>query len=64
MRKNIQKRVIDITDIELMPGEPTVCLATKNKALHVAVTNATIICVVFPNLIQKAKKKILLRNGL
>ena len=26
MSKNIQKRVVDITGVELMPGEPTVCL--------------------------------------
>ena len=25
MSNNIQKRVIDITGIELMPGEPTAC---------------------------------------
>ena len=26
MSKNLQKKVIDITGVELTPGEPTVCL--------------------------------------
>ncbi len=39
----------------------TVCLATESKALSVVATNASTICFVFPNLIPKIKKGILLR---
>ena len=31
MSKRIQKMVIDITGIELMPGEPTVCLGNGKQ---------------------------------
>ncbi len=31
MGKNIQKRVIDITGVELTPGEPTVCLGNGEQ---------------------------------
>ena len=33
MIKNIQKNVIDITGVELIPGEPTVCLGNGDKAV-------------------------------
>ena len=31
MGKNIQKKVIDITGVELTPGEPTVCLGNGEQ---------------------------------
>ena len=34
MRKNIQKRVIDITGVELMLGEPTVCLGNGEQGFE------------------------------
>ena len=34
MSKNIQKRVIDMTGVELMPGEPTVCLGNGKQGFE------------------------------
>ena len=34
MKKNIQKSVTDITRIELMPGEPTVCLGNGEQGFE------------------------------
>ncbi len=51
MSKNIPKKVIDITGVELRPGEPTGCLGTENKALRVVATSATTFYFVSPNLI-------------
>ena len=34
MEKNIQKKVIDITGVELMPGEPTVCLGNGEQGFE------------------------------
>ena len=34
MDKNIQKKVIDITGIELTPGEPTVCLGNGEQGFE------------------------------
>ena len=41
--------------------DPPFALATESKALSVVATNATTICFVFLNLIQKTKKEILLK---
>ena len=34
MRKNIQKKVTDITGIELMPGEPAACLGNGEQGFE------------------------------
>ena len=34
MSKNIQKKVIDGTGVELMPGEPTVCLGNGEQGFE------------------------------
>lgn len=34
MKKNIQKRVIDITSVELMPGEPDACLGNGEQSFE------------------------------
>ena len=34
MSKNIQKRVIDITGVELTPGEPAVCLGNGEQGFE------------------------------
>ncbi len=34
MSKNIQKRVTDITNVELMPGEPAVCLGNGEEGVE------------------------------
>ena len=57
MDKNIQKKVIDITGIELTPEEPTVCLGNGGKALSVVATSATTVCFVFPNWIKKQNER-------
>ena len=60
MGKNIQKRVIDITGIELMPGEPTVCLGNGGQCFECCCDECGYYFFVSPILIQKAKRKILL----
>ena len=61
MDKNIQKKVIDITGIELTPGEPTVCLGNGEQGLSVVATSATTICFVLLISTPKIKKEILRR---
>ncbi|MBQ9086425.1 MAG: hypothetical protein IJY47_04480 [Clostridia bacterium] len=34
MSKNVQKRVIDIAGIELMPGEPAICLGNGKQGFE------------------------------
>ncbi len=34
MSKNIKKRVIDVTGVELTPGEPTVCLGNGEQGFE------------------------------
>ena len=34
MNKNIQEKIIDITGIELTPGNPTVCLGNGEQGLE------------------------------
>ena len=34
MSKNIKKRVVDITGVELMPGEPNVCLGNGEQGFE------------------------------
>ncbi|MBE6555487.1 MAG: hypothetical protein E7663_04560 [Ruminococcaceae bacterium] len=53
---DIPRKIIDITGVELTPGELPFVLATESKALNAVATNATTFCFVSPDLIQKAKQ--------
>jgi len=62
MSKNIPKKVIDITGVELTPGKPTVCLGNGEQGFECCCDECDyfLLCFVFPNLMFKSKKKILL----
>ncbi|MBQ7226192.1 MAG: hypothetical protein IJX02_06305 [Clostridia bacterium] len=61
MNKNIQEKIIDITGIELTPGTLPFALVTASKVLSVVATSVITFCFVFPSLMFKSKKKILLQ---
>ena len=52
---DIPRKIIDITGVELTPGELPFVLATESKDLNAVATNATTFCFVSPKLIRKAK---------
>ena len=60
MRKIFQKKVKDITDIELMPGEPTVCLGNGEQGFECCCDECDYYLVCFPKFAPKLRKKILL----
>ena len=55
MSKNIQKRVIDITGIELMPGEPNVCLGNGEQGFECCCDECDYCLFCFPELDKKTK---------
>ena len=57
-KKNIQKKVIDITGVELTPGKPAVCLGNGEQGFECCCDECDYYCFAFLNLIQKTKKKI------
>ena len=48
MSKNIQKKIIDITSIELTPGEPTVCLGNGEKGFECCCDECDYFLLCFP----------------
>ena len=56
MSKNIQKRVIDITGIELMPGEPTVCLGNGEQGFECCCDECDYYLLCFPKFDPKNKE--------
>ncbi len=57
MDKNIQKKVIDIAGIELMPGEPTVCPGNGEQGLEYCCDECDYYLIGFPEFDLKTKKK-------
>ena len=55
MSKNIQKRVIDITGIELMPGKPTVCLGNGEQGFECCCDECDYYLLCFPQFDQENK---------
>ena len=55
MRKNIQKRVIDITGVELMLGEPTVCLGNGEQGFECCCDECDYYLLCFPYVDPKRK---------
>ncbi len=61
MSKNIQKRVIDITGVELMPGEPAVCLGNGEQGFECCCDECDYYLLCFPEFDPKNKEKTLQR---
>ena len=57
MGKNIKKSVIDVTGIELTPGEPAVCLGNGEQGFECCCDECDYYLICFPEFDQKAKKK-------
>ncbi len=57
MNKNIQKRVIDITGIELMPGEPTVCLGNVEQGIECCCDECDYYLLCFPEFDPENKEE-------
>ena len=50
MRQNVPKKVIDITGIELPPGEPTVCLGNGERGQECCCDECEYLLFCFPEL--------------
>ena len=55
MSENIQKKVIDITGVEIMPGEPTVCLGNGEQGFECCCDECDYYLLCFPEF-EHAKK--------
>jgi len=58
MSKNIQKKVIDITGVELTPGDPTVCLGNGEQGFECCCDECDFYLLCFPEFDSKNKEKI------
>ena len=58
MSKNIQKRVIDITDVKLMPGDPTACLGNGQQGFECCCDECDCYLLCFPEFDLKSKEDI------
>ena len=56
MSKNIEKRVTDITGVELMPGEPTVCLGNGEQGFECCCDECDYYLLCFPEFAPKSKE--------
>ena len=57
MSKNNQKRVIDITGVELMPGEPTVCLGNGEQGFECCCEECDFYLLCFPEFYPKSTEE-------
>ena len=57
MDKNIQKKVIDITGIDLTPGEPTVCLGNGGQGFECCYDECDYYLICFTEFNSKNKEK-------
>ena len=62
MSKNVLKNVTDITDIELTPGEPTVCLGNGEQGFECCCDECDYYLLCFPEFDQKNKKENIAEN--
>ncbi len=58
MSKNIQKKVIDITGVELMPGEPAVCLGNGEQGFECCCDECDYYLLCFPEFDTKKEENI------
>jgi len=57
MSKNIQKRVIDITGVELTPGEPAVCIGNGEQGFECCCDECDYYLLCFPEFDPKNKEE-------
>ncbi len=57
MNKDILKKAIDVTGIELTPGEPTVCLGNGEQGVECCCDECDYYLLCFPQLDPKYKKE-------
>ncbi len=57
MRKNSQKKVIDITNADLTPGEPAVCLGNGKQGFEWCCDECDFFLLCFPEFDAKSKKE-------
>ena len=58
MNNNIPKKVIDVTGIELTPGEPDVCLGNGEQELECCCDECDYFLLCFPEFDPKIKENI------
>ena len=56
MSKDISKKVIDITGVELTPGEPAVCLGNGEQGLECCCDECDYFLLCFPEFDPKSKR--------
>ncbi len=61
MSKNLPKKLVDITGVELTPGEPAVCLGNGEQGFECCCDECDYFLFCFPEFDKKTKRKILLR---
>ena len=54
----ISKKTIDVTGVELMPGEPAVCLGNGEQGFECCCDECDYFLLCFPQFDSKSKKKI------
>ena len=59
MIKNVQKRVTDITDIELMPGKPAACLGNGEQGFECCCDECDYYLICFPEFDLKNEEEIM-----
>ena len=57
MSKNIPKKIIDITGIELTPGQPAVCLGNGEQGLECCCDGCNYYLLCFPEFDPKNQKE-------
>ena len=57
MNHDIPRKIIDITGIELMPGEPTVCLGNGERGFVCCCDECDYYLLCFPEFDQKNKEE-------
>ena len=62
MSKHISKKVIDITGIELTPGQPAVCLGNGEHGFECCCDECDYYLLFFPQFDSKNKKEITAKN--
>ena len=62
MSKNVHKKVIDITNVELTPGEPTACLGNGDHGFECCCDECDYYLFCFPDYDPKNKDNIAENN--
>ena len=63
MNKNIQEKIIDITGIELTPGQPTVCLGNGKQGFECCYDECDYFLLCFAEFDLQIKKENIAENN-